>query len=513
MTLKINIGNIKIVVLLLIFFLNGFLIKSYSQKPAKVKLIRANDLKYDKTLGDKAQRLIGDVILKQDSTYLYCDSAYFYEEINSFDGFGNVHIKASDTLNIYSQLLYYDGNTRIAELHNNVRLEDPRATLYTEHLWYNRLTKIAYYTTGGKIIDTINILTSIKGYYYTDLSEAYFRDSVILENPKYVMNTDTMLYNTVSEISYFFGPTTITSDENFIYCENGWYDSQNDKSLFKKNSYIITGEQILKGDSLFYDRETDYGLAYGNVSLKDTVQNMIIKGEYGEFKKQKGFSYVTDSALAIMIDENDSLFLHSDTLWINFDSAQNVESLFGYYRTKFFRKDMQGMCDSLVYNFADSTIFLFKNPVLWSEKSQLTADSIRLALSNNQIDSLVLINSAFIISMDDTISRSTFNQIKGKIMTSYFRDNELYRINVTGNSETIYFVREEDGGLIGINKTVSSNMQIFLENNEILTITYINDPDAHLYPEEELTKEELFLKNFKWIEDRRPVKKEDIFEW
>jgi len=327
------------------------------------------------------------------------------------------------------------------------------------------------------------------------------------------MNTDTMLYNTMTEVSYFYGPTTITSDENFIYCENGWYDTQKDKSLFKENSYIITKEQILKGDSLFYDRETDFGLAYGNVSIKDTVQNMIIEGEYGEFKKKKGFSFVTDSAQAIMINENDSLFLHSDTLWINFDSAQNVENLFGYYKTKFYREDMQGMCDSLVYDFADSTIFLFKEPVLWSDENQLTADSIRLALANNQIDTLALINSAFIISMDDTIHRNTFNQIKGKIMTGYFRENELRRINVTGNSETIYFVREEDGGLIGINKTVSSDMQIFLENNEIMTITYIKDPDAHLYPEKELTKEELFLRNFKWIEDRRPLKKEDIFVW
>ncbi len=485
----------------------------FSQKSTKVKLVKANDLKYDKRLGKKVQRLIGNVILKQDSTLLFCDSAYLYELTNSFKGFGNVHIKASDSLNIFSDLLDYDGNTKIAELHHNVRLEESRATLYTEHLWYNRQDKIAYYLTGGKIIDSTNQLTSKKGYYYTETREAFFKDSVVLINERYTMESDTMKYQTETEISFFYGHTTIISDENYIYCENGWYDTKNDKSLFKKNAYIITEEQKLSGDSLYYNRQLDYGQAYGNVSLTDTVQDIIIQGQYGEFEKRDGFAFVTDSAVAVLIDKNDSLFLHSDTLWILFDSAQNVEYMLGYYHSKFFRSDMQGMCDSLVYSFRDSTIFLYKSPVLWSDKNQLSADSVHIAMSNNQIDTLALINSCFIISMDDTIRKNTFNQIKGKVMIGYFKDNELVKISVFGNAESVFYVREENGDLIGINKTISSDMNIYLSENEVQSITPIRNVDAHMYPESEAPEEDKQMKGFKWIEDQRPRKKEDIFSW
>ncbi len=485
----------------------------FAQKPTKVKIIKTDNMRYDKRLGDKVQRLIGNVILKQDSSILYCDSAYFYELTNSFDGFGNVRIKVSDTLNIYSDLLNYNGNEKIAELHYQVRLEDPKATLTTEHLWYNRISKIAYYTTGGKIKDKDNELTSLKGYYYTDPREAYFKDSVVLVNPKYIMNTDTMEYHTDSEISYFYGPTTITSDENLIYCERGWYDTKTDKSRFEKNAYIITNEQKLKGDSLYYDRILDYGKAVSNVSLSDTVQDMLIRGQFGEFRKKDGFGYITNNAEAIMIDKKDSLFLHSDTLWIRFDTAQNVKFVLGYHHAKFFRKDLQGMSDSLVYDFGDSTIFLYKSPVLWSEKNQMSADTIRIAIADNRIDTLALINSAFIISIDDTISKNTFNQVKGKRMTGYFKDNQLVKIKLFGNAESVFYVREDNGSLIGINKTSSSDMAIYLSNSEVQIISPIKEVDAHMYPPGQLSMEDTILKGFKWLQDKRPLKKEDIFTW
>ena len=500
----------------LLLFLSFLMMRSspvLAQKPTKVKLVKANDLKYDKRLGTKVQRLIGNVVLKQDSTLLFCDSAYLYELTNSFKGFGNVHIKASDSLNIYSDLLDYDGNTKMAELHHNVRLEETRATLYTEHLWYNRAEEIAYYLTGGKIVDSANQLTSKKGYYYTELREAFFKDSVVLINERYTMESDTLKYQTETEISFFYGPTTIISDENFVYCENGWYDTKNDKSFFKKNAYIITEDQKLSGDSLYYNRLLNYGQAFSNVSLTDTVQDINIQGHYGEFTKREGFAFVTDSAVAMLIDNNDSLFMHSDTLWILFDSEEKVEFMLGYHHTKFFRRDMQGMCDSLVYSFKDSTIFLYNSPIIWSEQNQLSADSIHIAMNNNKIDTMALINSCFIISMDDTISKSTFNQIKGKVMVGFFKDNELVKISVYGNAESVFYLREENGDLIGINKTISSDMNIYMSANELQSITPIRDVDAHMYPVNEVPEEDKKMKGFKWIEGQRPMKKEDIFKW
>jgi len=493
-----------------IFLFQG--ISLLAQETAKVKLIRADDWKHDKRIGEEIQRLIGNVILKHDSTLLYCDSAYLNDKTNSFEGFGSVRIKVSDTLNIYSNWLNYNGNTRIAELDNNVRLVDKKATLYTEHLWYNRNTKIAWYITGGKIVDTANQLTSQRGYFYTNRNEAYFSDSVVLVNEKYIMNSDSMMYNTNTKTSFFFAPTTIVSDSNLIYCENGWYDTENDKSFFRINSYIITNEQKLEADSLYYERATDFGIAKGNVIMTDTINKMMLLGNYGEFRKRAGYSFVTDSALAIMVDQKDSLFLHSDTLWMLFDSDQNIESILAYHHAKFLRKDLQGMCDSLVYGFADSTIFLYKSPVMWSEANQLTADSVWIAMANNQVDSLALINSAFIISIDDTLDQ-TYNQVKGRTLVGYFKNNEMVKIVINGNAESIYFVRDEDKNLMGINKSISSDMNIYLENNEISILTPIINVDAHMYPVGELSPLELKLKHFKWIEGRRPLKKEDVFVW
>lgn len=484
-----------------------------AQKTTKISIENAEVLRYDKKLGDKVRRLIGHVILKQDSTYLYCDSAYMYELENSFDGFGNVRIKASDSLNIYSEALNYNGNTKLAELHRNVRLVDPHSTLFTEHLWYDRLTNVGYYTTGGKIVDSTNTLTSVKGYYYTDFKHAYFKDSVVLINPDYTMNTDTMRYHTDTEVSWFFGPTVIQSEDNLIYCENGWYDTQNNKSQFNKNAYMLTDEQKLQGDSLYYDRGLDFGQAFQNVIMSDTVQNMMITGNYGEFKRKDGFAFVTDEAQAILMDESDSLFMHSDTLWMNFDSAQNLESIYAYYKTKFFRKDMQGMSDSLIYKFSDSTIFMYKEPVLWSDQNQLTSDSIRIALANGRVDTLALMGSAFIASMDDTIRKNTFNQIKGKVMVGYFKNNQMDRVQIYGNAESVFYVRDEDQLLTGINTTTSSDLNIYMEKNEVVAVVPIKSVDAHMYPEIELPEENKRLKNFKWIEDRRPKKKEDIFIW
>lgn len=506
--LHIKITGLLFSLLLILLSING-----YSQKTTRINIVNAEVLRYDKKLGNKVRRLIGDVVLKQDSTYLYCDSAYMYELENSFDGFGNVRIKASDTLNIYSELLKYDGNTKLAELHQNVRLVDNQSTLFTEHLWYDRQTNVGYYTTGGKIVDSTNTLTSIKGYYYTDLKHAYFKDSVVLVNKDYTMHTDTMRYHVDTEVSWFFGPTKIQSEDNLIYCENGWYDTQHNKSQFNKNAYLLTKEQRLEGDSLYYDRELDFGQAFQNVVMSDTVQDMMITGNYGEFKRRDGFAFVTDSAQAIMVDKYDSLFMHSDTLWMIFDSAQNLEHVYAYHKTKFFRKDMQGMSDSLIYSFADSTIFMYKEPVLWANQSQLSSDSIYIALANGEVDSLALINSAFIISMDDTIHKNTFNQIKGKTMVGYFKNSNMDKVKIYGNAESVFYVRDEDLLLTGINKTSSSDMVIYFVDNEAKTVVPIKDVDGHMYPAGDLSEEDRKLKNFQWFEDRRPKRKQDIFDW
>jgi lipopolysaccharide export system protein LptA len=497
---------------LTLFFFFLALSAVYSQKPAKITIKQADFAKYAKALGENVYRVIGDAVFEHEGALLYCDSAWMNDSSNSLEAFGSIHIKMSDTLNLYGNKLNYNGNTRIAEVIDNVRLIDKQSVLTTDRLYFDRNTQIASYITGGRIVSKDNRLTSKKGYYHTDVKQAFFREDVVLKNPKNTMNSDTLKYNTVTDIAYFFGPTIIRGKnvKNYIYCENGWYNTNTDVSRFSKNALIVNGDQRMTGDSLFYDKKIDFGRAYRNIVVTDTVNNLVIHGDYSEYSKTKGYSMITGRAIAIIIDAKDSLFLHADTLYSTFDENQKTKDLFAYYRAKFYRKDLQGASDSMLYRFRDSTILLYKMPILWSDDNQLTSDSIYILTSKKSIKQLMLYNSAFIISKDSTTS---YNQIKGRNMTGFFKDNHLNRIDVYANAETIYFVREEDKTLIGINKAVAGNMHIYLKDKKIEGITYLDSPTATLYPEKDIEPRDRILKNFEWHGQQRPMNKEQIFDW
>jgi len=485
---------------------------SYGQKPAKITIQQADFGKYSKALGENVYRLIGNVIFEHDGALMYCDSALMNDETNSVKAFGNIHIKMSDTLNLYGDKLNYYGDTRTAEVIENVKLIDRQTTLSTDRLLFDRNSQIASYITGGRIISKETRLNSKKGYYHTDVKQFFFKENVVLKNPKNTMNSDTLMYNTVTEIAYFFGPTIIKGKDNnnYMYCENGWYNTKTDVSRFSKNALVVNGNQRLTGDSLYYDKKNDFGKAYKNIVITDTVNKIIIQGDYAEYSKGKGYSLVTGRAQAILIDARDSLFLHSDTLYTTMDKDQKTKDLFAYHHAKFYRLDLQGASDSILYRFSDSTILMYKMPVLWTDNNQLTADSIHIITSKEEVKQMMLYNSSFIISKDSIVS---YNQIKGKNMIGLFSDNQLRQINVTGNAETLYFVREEDKTLIGINKAIAGNMHIYLKDKKIQGITYIENPTATLYPEKDIALEEQLLKDFKWYGEQRPKNKTEIFEW
>ena len=483
---------------------------SVSQETTKILLEQADKWEFNKAIAPDIQRIIGNVIMRHDSTYLYCDSAYLNEARNSVVAYGNVHIKVSDTLNIFGDTLKYDGNTKVGRMKNNARLVDKETVVTSDTIIFNRITRMARYDDWGKIVNSKNILVSKVGYYYTDKKEFFFKDRVLLLNPDYTMHSDTLMYNTKTATAFYYGPSTITGKEDSIYCTNGWYDTRNDKARFRKNARIFHKNQNLTGDSIYYERTNGFGQVFKHAVLVDTVRKIIMTGNYGEIRRRQGIAFMTDSAAGIMIENKDSLFIHSDTIRATFDTGQNIKNIFCFYKVKFFRKNLQGMCDSMVYHGKDSTLILYREPVFWSAKNQLTADSIHMVILHGEVDSMVFYNSAFIISKDDT---NKFNQVKGRDMIAYFRNNDIFKIKVLGNAETIYYAREDDKSLIGINKVVSSDMLIFLEKNELKSITYINQPSGTLYPEKDISPHDLKLKNFKWMEERRPLKKEDIFIW
>jgi lipopolysaccharide export system protein LptA len=484
----------------------------FSQETKKVKLLNANKLIGVNQGIKQYQILRGNVELQHENTFFYCDSANLMRQTNSFRAFQNVHIIINDTVNIYGDSLDYDGNTKIAELYGDVKLVDKKATLYTDYLIFDRNTNIASYITWGRILDAENELLSDIGYYYSNIDEFFFKQDVVVTTPDYRMYSDTLRYNTETEIVFFLGPTNIIGEEDSLYCEWGWYDTQQDIGNLKKNVFANHLEQFMWADTIYYSKPDGFGEAISNIKIVDTIQDMVVYGQLGQYYKEKHLAYVTDSAIAVFIDakNQDSLFLHGDTLRVNMDENNKAREMMAYNHVKLFGKELQGACDSLIYKTADSTIMMYGNPVLWSDANQLTADSILMAMKNNQIDTIVFYTSCFIISKDDS---GAFNQIKGKNMIGYFKNNEMKKMVVKGNSETIYFVREEEGGLIGVNKAVASDLLILLENRELKSITYMVAPKATLFPEGELFPQDLIIRGFKWLEHQRPIDKSEIFIW
>lgn len=475
-----------------------------------IHIEKARIASYDKRLGPDIQRLIGNVVMRQDSTLFYCDSAYLNDRLRNFEAWGSVHINFNDSLDIYGNRLKYEGNTRVAELFDSVKMVDKTMTLRTNYLIYNRNTRIASYTNHGIITSEDKILKSKIGDYHTNKKEFYFRTDVELISPDNTAYSDTLVYNTNSETAWFHGPTVIRGKDNTIYCEYGWYDTKQDHAHLSRRAKIWNDQQILESDKLFYDRDFGFGDASGNVTITDTANNLMVVGDIGKMWEMEGRTFITGRAVAKNYDEKDTLFMHADTLYLTFTKENEARDLYAYHHVKFFRRDLQGKCDSLAYHMSDSAMRMYRNPVLWSEKNQLTADSIRIVISRNTVDSLVMYNTAFIVSND---SVENYNQIKGKNMTGYFVNNELKKIFVDGNAQSVYWVRQEDKTLVGTNLAQASTMFIHLLNNEIEKITYNSSPAEVMYPEKELPPESKRLKGFQWLENIRPQKKEDIFIW
>ncbi len=492
---------------------------AYSQN--QIELLGAKSLKFDKHLGLDAQRLIGNVKFRHKGALMYCDSAYLYNENNSLDAFGNVKIVQGDTLTLLSNTLFYDGITELIEVRDSVRLKDKDMTLTTNILDYDRPASTAVFRKGGVITSRVNdnTLSSKSGVYNSESKMFFFRDSVLLENPKYLVETDTLNYASIREVAYFEGPTFIYSDENTIYCENGWYDTKNDLSQFNENAYLDNGKQKLSGDSLAYDRNKGVGEAFINVLIVDTVDRYILTGQEGYYDDLQGKSKVTGDPEFILYDKQDSLFLHGDTLIALADSIKG-DRILVYPHVKFFRKDLQGAADSLVYLEADSMIHMYENPVLWAEDMQITGDTIQIKSFGGEIKNLFVFEHAFMVNKIDSLK---YNQIKGKSLTGFFQNNELTKVEIKGNGESIYYATESTPDslandsipppqkFIGVNKAICSNIAIYVKSNQIDRIVFLKKPDGAFFPVSKFPADEAIFDGFEWQEYRRPKNRKEIF--
>lgn len=490
------------------------------QERKKVKLIHTDELRYDKSIVD-AQRLLGSVQLEHEGTMFYCDSAYLYPS-DDFDAFSNIRIVKGAAFNVTGDIGHFSKQNSTATLTNNITLRDNEMTLTTDHLAFNTQTEVATYFSGGKIVSNANknTLTSERGIYHAKTEMFYFRKNVVLKNPDYTVNCDTMQYNGVSEITHFFGPTAIVGDDSDIYCENGYYNTKKDQSRFGKNARVRSEKTILKGDSIFYDGKIGFGEVFRNVSIQDTTQNYYITGHYGKHNEKTKESFVTDRALLTQLFEADSMFLHADTLRALPDSS-GQDVIYAFHKVKIFKNDMQGKCDSLVYSQSDSTMRMFVNPVLWHLQNQITGDSLTLNTANGELQALLVNGNAFIISdaeaKGDSIQTNNgrYNQIKGRKLTGTFTENELRNVYVEGNGQLVYFPtddKKEKPIAVGHNKGECSNINIEIRDRQLTRIRMETETNSTFSPMKLATNAVFELDHFLWRDDERPKKAADIFD-
>lgn len=484
----------------------------------KVKLIHTDELEYDRDLID-AQRLLGNVHLEYEGTHFYCDSAYLYKN-EDFDAFSRIRIVESSGYLVNGEFLHFDKKTQTAKMERNIVLRDKDITLTTNDLIYNLETDVANYFGGGKIVSNVNknTLTSRKGIYLSRNEMFFFRDNVVLTNPDYKVNCDTMQYDSRGEISYFYGPTNIVGDKTTIYCENGYYNSKKDQSRFGINAVITSDKTTLKGDSIYYDGVLGRGEVFRNVLIRDTTNNYVISGEYGRHNEKSKESFVTGRALMTQIFDEDSLFMHADTLRSVSDTS-GKDIVYAYRHVKLFKGDLQGKCDSLVYSEMDSTMRMFSKPILWSAQNQVTGDSISIQMESGKMKSFFVRNNSFIISDaeakgDSIVGSGKYNQIKGRHMKGLFVDNELAEVYVEGNGQLIYFPTDDKSGkplAMGINKGECSNMNITVQDNQLTKVRLETETNSVFTPMR-MSKVEMFqLENFTWRKDERPMQMSDIF--
>ena len=510
-------------------------VSSFGQEAPKIiEIIQAGGSTQDQAKFPGANILVKRndvrVHLLHEGALIKSDLSYFYPKKNFFKAKGSVVFTQGDTLKMTCDYLEYDGNLKLAIAWGEVFLEKPDMNLKTDTLYLDRLNSKAYYNTLGVILDEKSKLTSNRGIYFMDQKKYRFISNVKIENPEYDLKSQQLDYFTELNKAYFYGPTTIIGEDYDIYCEKGAYETKIQKGNFQNNAIILYNNKEIRGDSLYFENEKNYAAGTNNVSIIDTLNKSVINGHYGEVFKAKDSAIITRRAIARNIIDNDSLFIHADTLIATGPDEERI--LRAYYGVKVFKSDLRGNSDSLHLNQKTGLIKLLKlplskiekrtfnisqkngrNPVLWFGRSQMSGDEIFLTsnIKTKKLDSLKIIGNSWIIEKD-SISDEGFNQIKGGILNGSFTDGKLKDIEIIKNTEVIYYMYSDDKSeLIGINQTTCSRLTMVTTNNQIEDITFYVSPDGDLFPEKDLPTNERILEGFIWREEERPNEIDDLF--
>ncbi|MGJ8549122.1 OstA-like protein [Winogradskyella wichelsiae] len=513
--------------LVLIFFSIAFF--SFSQEKENITIKYAGQLFTDKDLEAGAKIFIRDksqqVHFVHKGINMWCDKAVYYEDQDFIEAYSNVVMKQGDTINMVAKYVEYSGISQLAFASGDVVLTEPKSTLKTDTLHFDRIKQQAYYNTGGTVVrDSSGTITSQIGRYYMNASKYQFVKDVELVNPKYTLNTERLDFFTENGHAYLFGPSTIVGETSTVYCERGFYDTNKDIGNFQRNAKIDYDNRSVEGDSLYFDRAKSFASATNNITVTDTLNKSIAKGHYAEVWRAKDSMFITKRALAITVQDRDSIYMHADTLMVTGKPENRITR--AYNNARLFKSDLAGKSDSIHvdhklgltqminlsrYNSNDA-FALQRKPVLWNIGNQMTGDTIHL-ISNpktEQLDSLKVFQNAFLINKD-TISNDAFNQIKGQRLIGLFRNNELYNVDVIKNAETIRYLRNDDTELIGIQKSKSGSINVQIIDQAIDEVRFINQIDGNIFPDSDFPKSGRKFRGFDWRGEEQPLSVEDLF--
>ena len=516
-----KISPLNTLILVLCFF---GIAKTFAQESKKIDYTSdrtlKNEIKYPGAI--ILSKVTNQVHFIHEGIEIWCDQAIHYDQDNFFKAYGNVRMQQGDTVTMQSKYAEYNGTTQFAFASGNVKMSRPQSSIETDTLFFDRLKQQAYYRSGGTVRDTASVLTSRIGRYYMDQDKYSFLSNVTVTNPKYTINSQQLDFYSDSGYAYLYGPTTIDSETSTVYCERGFYDTRGDVGYFVKNSRIDYENRILEGDSLYFNRAKSFASGTNNIKVTDTLNHSLITGHYAEVYREKDSVFITKRAVAATIQDNDSIFIHSDTLMITGKPENRIVR--GFYNVRLFKSDMSGKSDSVyvdqkkgitklinIGGGAATSVSKKRTPIIWSGNNQMTGDTIHI-LNNpetEKLDSLKVFYDAFLIQKD-TIEG--YNQVKGKELTGLFVNNELYQVDIIKNTETIYYSRNEEQELMGINKTLSSSIKILFENQEIRDIYYYKQVDGTLTPPEEFPPNARELPGFNWRGEEQLLQKSDLFK-
>ena len=442
----------------------------------RVYLIHADVLHYDRYKNPDAQILNGHVAFRHQGATLYCDSAHFYEMSNSFEAFGHVKMYQGDTLSLFSDYAFYDGNEQMAMARYNVVLKHRKSTLYTDSLNFDRLYNVGYFFEGGKLVDKDSELTSDWGEYYTETKQAVFNYDVQLRNKKFFLTSDTLYYDTGTSVAHAVGPSNITSGASHIYTEDGYYNTNLDRARLFGRSVMSDKGKWMTGDSVYYDSKQGTSEAFDNVVYVDSLNKNMMTCDYYWYNENTGYGMATKRAVAIDYSQKDSLYMHADTFKIytfNIDTDSAYRKIHAYNKVRAYRIDVQAVCDSLVYNSKDSCLTMYRDPIVWNQSQQLLGEVIKVYMKDSTINRAHVIGQA--LSVEQLPDSTNYNQVSSDEMFAFFRNGEIYEADANDNVLIVYYpVDDSDSSLIGLNYTETTQLKVFLENRKMKKETRIN---------------------------------------